>query len=205
MAYSSIEHTGIIYLALGFGGPFGLIAVFYHIFYHAVIKSLMFLTAGSIISMYKTNKISDIKGLFEHNKFLAAALFLGGLGLCGMPPFGIFFSELLILIAAVISKKYAAAALYLICLSLIFLGFLNHLSKMTFGHYSKCHSPEEFKCDNCVCVTSSCRALGAIHGFKMKFAIAVLFVISIFSGIYICFSLREAIAKSVMILLFPAL
>ncbi len=203
IAYSSIEHTGIIYLALGFGGPFGLIAVFYHTFYHAILKSLMFLTAGSIASVYKTTEISKIKGLFEHHKFLAAAMFLGGLGLCGMPPFGIFFSELLVLIAAITAKKYTAAALYLICLSLIFLGFLNHLSRMTFGHYAKCHSEEEFKCETCTRATAGCRALDVNIGFKMKLAIAILFILSITSGVYMVFSLREAMAKSVILLLFP--
>jgi|GEM_PF-263972 len=203
MAYSSIEHTGIIYLALGFGGPFGLTAVFYHTFYHAVNKSLMFLTAGSIIGVYKTNEISKIKGLFEHHKFLAAAAFIGGLGLCGMPPFGIFFSELMILIAAITAKKYLAAALYLLCLSLIFLGFLNHLSRMTFGHYAKCHSSEVFECENCSWATSGCRALDVNMGYKTKFAIAMLFLISISSGVYMIFAMREVIAKSAMLLLSP--
>ncbi|OGM06332.1 MAG: hypothetical protein A2008_02655 [Candidatus Wallbacteria bacterium GWC2_49_35] len=203
MAYSSIEHTGIIYLALGFGGPFGIIAVLYHTFYHAVIKSMMFLTAGSIISVYKTNEISKIKGLFEHHKFLATAIFLGGLGLCGMPPFGIFFSELLILIAAITAKKYLAAALYLICLSLIFLGFLNHLSKMTFGHYAKCHSEEAFECENCSRATAGCRALDVHVGFKTKLAITILFLISITSGVYMIFALKEAMARSAMLLLSP--
>ncbi len=201
IAYSSIEHTGVIYLALGFGGPFGLVAVFYHTFYHALLKSLMFLSAGSVVSIYKTTEIPKIKGLFEHHKFLAVAMFLGGLGLCGMPPFGIFFSELLILIAAITAKKYTAAALYLICLLLIFIGFLNHLSRMTFGHYAKCNSIEEFKCKNCTHTTIGCRALEEGIGFKMKLAIAILFVLSTISGIYMVFSLKEAMAKSVILLL----
>ncbi|OQA81646.1 MAG: Hydrogenase-4 component B [bacterium ADurb.Bin243] len=205
VAYSSIEHTGIIYLALGFGGPFGLIAVFYHTFYHAVLKSLMFLTAGSIISVYKTNEITKIKGLFEHHKFLAVAVFIGGLGLCGMPPFGIFFSELMVLFVGLTAKKYLAAALYLICLSLIFIGFLNHLSKMTFGHYAKCHAEEAFECENCNRATAGCRALDVNVGFKMKLAIAILFVISAVSGIYMISALKEAMAQAVALLMTPGL
>ncbi|HBC74723.1 MAG TPA: hypothetical protein DC017_07715 [Candidatus Wallbacteria bacterium] len=74
---------------------------------------------------------------------------------------------------------------------------------MTFGHYAKCHSEEAFECENCSRATAGCRALDVHVGFKTKLAITILFLISITSGVYMIFALKEAMARSAMLLLSP--
>jgi len=194
LAYSSIEHTGIIFLGLGFGGELGLVGAFYHMFNHAVLKSLMFFTTGSIVQVYETREISKIKGIFERNKFLGSMIFLGGIGLCGMPPFGIFFSEFMILLAGLHSKSYVASSLYLLFLTLIFIGFLNHLSKTAFGHF---HHEDEHHDKN------AGAELVHAHLPEMSAVIVIstLFLISAVSGFYFWKPIKDAIFMSVFSLI----
>lgn len=186
LAYSSIEHTGIIYLGLGFGGVLGIAGAFYHILNHAILKSMMFLTAGSIVQAFGTREISKIRGLSEKSRFLGAVLFLGGLGLCGMPPFGAFFSELLILFAGVKSGHHAVAVAYLAFLVLIFMGFTHHLSRIYFGAVPEGEIREAAEGHE-----------GAAENFKTGFPVALtiafLFTIAIVSGFYLPASVKTAI------------
>ncbi|MEZ7890570.1 MAG: proton-conducting transporter membrane subunit [Candidatus Wallbacteria bacterium] len=201
LAYSSIEHTGIIYLGLGFGGFTGILGAFYHIFNHAILKSMMFLTAGSVIQHYSTKDIFKIKGIFEKNKFLGAVFFLGGLGICGMPPFGIFFSEFMILIAGLKVKSYITVGLYLMCLTFIFIGFLHHLSRTVFSHCPE-HDNLKYETPPVSSISDNLHngQSTVIFGVTSKTAIIILFLISIISGFYMPESLAAAISKAASII-----
>jgi hydrogenase-4 component F len=118
LAYSTIEHAGIVALALGFGGPLGLFAALFHVFAHAFSKSGAFLAAGLVQREYGTTRLGDLHGLWERGttgKMLLAAL----TALAGMPPFGIFVGEFLLVLAGVAAQSWVAlgAGLLGICLA----------------------------------------------------------------------------------------
>lgn len=119
LAYSTIEHAGIVALALGFGGPLGLFAALFHIFAHAFSKSGAFLAAGLVQREYGTTTLAQLHGLWERGatgKMLLAAL----TALAGMPPFGIFVGEFLLVLAGVAAHSWFALATGLVGICLAF-------------------------------------------------------------------------------------
>jgi hydrogenase-4 component F len=95
-AYSSIEHMGIIVFAFGMGGPLANFAGLLHMTMHSLTKSAIFFTVGHIAQVKGTQRIADIGGLTETHPWLGWGLVLGVVAIAGMPPFGIFMSEFLI-------------------------------------------------------------------------------------------------------------
>ncbi len=133
LAYSSVEHIGIVTFAVGVGGQMGFFGALLHLFNHAMAKSLMFLVAGSVTQKYKTKKIARIKGVLEAMPYTGTLLVAGVLAITGVPPFSIFTSEFIIANAGFSEGKMLAAALFLVLLALIFAGMFYHVSKMAFG------------------------------------------------------------------------
>ncbi len=104
-AYSSIEHMGIITFAFGMGGPLASFAGLLHMAMHSLTKSAIFFAVGHIAQVKGTQKIAEIRGLTESHPLLGWGLVLGVIAIAGMPPFGIFMSEFLI-----ITSTFARAA-----------------------------------------------------------------------------------------------
>ena len=96
-AYSSIEHMGIITFAFGMGGPIASFAGLFHMTMHSLTKSAIFFAVGHVSQAKGTQKIADIRGLTESHPVLGWGLVLGVIAIAGMPPFGIFMSEFLII------------------------------------------------------------------------------------------------------------
>jgi len=132
MAYSSVEHMGVVALGFGFGGPLGVAGALYHMLNHSLNKSLMFFGAGNVMRSYGSKEIRDIRGVWTRFPVAGALWLAGAVGITGAPPFGLFLSELVILRAG-FERGYAwsvyATALLLI---VIFIGFLNHFRSMYF-------------------------------------------------------------------------
>jgi hydrogenase-4 component F len=121
LAYSSIEHMGIIALGFGLGGPFGILGGLLQMMNHAFTKSALFFGAGQVYLGLKT-------------KFMTATLwFAAFLAIIGCPPFGIFISETVILFAGIQAGDLLPVALYLILLSIIFAVMLSHAMRMIMG------------------------------------------------------------------------
>jgi hydrogenase-4 component F len=137
LAYSSIEHIGIISIGFGLGSPLAITGAILHVFNHAVTKSLMFFGAGNIVSFYKKHNMNAIRGVIKVLPFTGIMVFLGVFALTGFPPFSIFISEIMILIAAFTNGSYFIAGLLLITLSVIFGAFIYHFSKILFGNLPK--------------------------------------------------------------------
>ena len=133
LAYSSVEHIGIICLGLGFGGVLGLYGALFHVFNHAAAKSLMFFCAGSVAKRYKTNDMHIIRGVSSALPFTGPILILGAFALAGSPPFSVFMSELLILISGLSSGAYIQSGLFLLFAAIIFGGIIHHISGIVFG------------------------------------------------------------------------
>ncbi len=133
LAYSSVEHMGIIALGIGFGGVFGIFGAILHMFNHAMTKSLMFFGAGNILLKHETKEIFNVSGLVKSMPFTGTMFVIGGLAITGSPPFGIFISEFTILTAGFSQGHMLAAVLFLLFIIMIFVGFFNNVSKMAFG------------------------------------------------------------------------
>ena len=100
-AYSSIEHMGIATFAFGLGGPVATFGALLHMLVHSLTKSSIFFTVGHAAQMHRTQDMEKIKGLMRGNPLVGWGMTLGVMAIVGMPPFGVFTSEFLILTATI--------------------------------------------------------------------------------------------------------
>jgi hydrogenase-4 component F len=134
LAYSSIDHGGIMLLALGFGGPLGILGLFLHMTFHAVTKPLLFFCAGNAQQHLGTDIFRKTKGgLIHAMPWTGAAFLMVTLAVTGSPPFSLFLSEFTILRAAFAGGHVFAAVLFVSFLVAIFAGFLVHISGLVLG------------------------------------------------------------------------
>jgi hydrogenase-4 component F len=120
-AYSSVEHMGIIAVALGFGGVLGLYGALLHTLNHAIAKAVLFLGSGDVALRYRTREAAGVRGLLTAVPLTGSALLIGSLAVLGSPPFGLFLSELTIVRAGF---AYASPALPLLLLALLAVAFI---------------------------------------------------------------------------------
>lgn len=130
MAYSSVEHMGVIALGVGFGGPLGIAGALYHMLNHSLNKSLMFFGAGTMMRSYETKEISRIRLVGRRFPVTGAIWLAGAVAITGAPPFSLFASELTILRAGLQTIAAWASFAMAVLLIAIFIGFLNHFRSM---------------------------------------------------------------------------
>ncbi|MHB8908214.1 MAG: proton-conducting transporter transmembrane domain-containing protein [Syntrophales bacterium] len=131
-AYSSVEHMGIITLGFGFGG-IGSFAALLHMIYHSLAKSILFFAAGNVLLRYGSTKIANVRGVLTALPVTGTVLVSAFLAITGVPPFGLFLTEVYILTAGIASHPLAVITA-LILLALIFVGFLRFIATMVFGN-----------------------------------------------------------------------
>ena len=131
-AYSSIEHMGIITFAFGMGGPVANFAALLHMTVHSLTKSAIFFAVGHAAQKTGTQIISDIRGLVTVSPTVGWGLMLGTLAILGLPPFGVFASEFLILTTAMREQPWAAPIL-LAALGIAFAAIFGRVQSMVFG------------------------------------------------------------------------
>lgn len=165
LAYSSIEHMGIMALGFGFGG-IGSFAALIHMMYHSFAKSLLFFSSGSIYLKYGLSKISNIQGMASSMPFTACVFFCGFLAITGVPPFGTFMTEFMILYAGM-AHYPIISFITLVFLILVFAGFLRHIVAMVWSAI-----PESLE-------------KGEIHSKATLFSLAVLTFLLFFISIVI--------------------
>ena len=112
-AYSSIEHMGICAFAFGMGGPLANLAGLLHMTMHSLTKSAIFFAVGHVAQVRGTQQLAQIRGLGETHPALAWGLGIGVVAIAGLPPFGVFTSEFL-----VVSSTFARAPVLAILLVL---------------------------------------------------------------------------------------
>ena len=130
--YSSIEHMGIITFAFGLGGPVANFAALLHMTVHSLTKSSIFFTAGHASQTSGTQQMDGIRGLLGTSPTIGWGLMLGSLAILGMPPFGVFSSEFLILTTAMREHPWTTPFL-LIALGVAFAAIFARVQPMVFG------------------------------------------------------------------------
>lgn len=133
LAYSSIEHIGIVAVGIGLGGVLGLYGALLHMLNHAVVKTLLFFTTGEVRLRYGSTKIENVRGVFKAIPVSGTVMILAAMAIAGAPPFNIFISEFTILKAAAGTASWSAFVLFLLFATVIFGGMLYHFGSMAFG------------------------------------------------------------------------
>ena len=134
-AYSSIEHMGIVAFAFGMGGPVANFAALLHMTVHSLTKSAIFFAVGHAAQKAGSQLMDDIRGLVITNPTIGWGLMLGALAILGMPPFGVFASEFLILTTAMHQQPWATPIL-LLALGVAFAAIFGRVQPMVFGETS---------------------------------------------------------------------
>ncbi len=133
LAYSSIEHMGIIALSFGAGGPFGFYAALLHIFNHAIGKPLMFFVTGRIKGRCDTVETEQVSGVIKAMPLVGTVGFAGIMALAGAPPFGMFISEFLMLKALASGGHWVIMGVFLAAGGVVFYGLLRSFGGMFLG------------------------------------------------------------------------
>ncbi|MEI6286398.1 MAG: proton-conducting transporter membrane subunit [Bacillota bacterium] len=133
LAYSSIEHIGIITLGLVGDCYLAAYGMIFHILNHAINKSVLFYLTGEIILVFKTKHVSRITQLFSKTPKLGWLLFLGMASIVGLPPFSVFFSKLYILFGLMAGGRYVVAVVALLAIAVIFMLMLKTVMQMCCG------------------------------------------------------------------------
>ena len=121
LAYSSVEHMGILVLGMGIGGA-AVFGVLLHLVNNGLTKGVLFLSAGNIHRAYDSKLTTHVSGALRRVP-VSGALFLAGFfAITGSPPFGVFLSEFIILRAAIDSDQFLIAGLFLAMLFVVFVG-----------------------------------------------------------------------------------
>ncbi len=132
LAYSSIEHMGLAVIGLALG-PLGVFAAWLHVVNHALAKSLSFLLAGRLLHRYGTADIDGVRGVLRVMPWTGGLFAVGILALVGLPPFGLFVSEFLLVRAAVMTRHLWLAGTMLVLLLTAFVALVSHVGPMLYG------------------------------------------------------------------------
>ena len=133
LAYSSIEHMGIMAIGFGVGTPLAVFGALFHVMAHSLAKSAAFMSAGNVIQGYGTTKTDEVHGLRDRMPFTSVALTVSVLMLIGLPPFAVFVGELSILNGMADAGMYWLVAVFIILLIMIFAGFVRNVLPMMSG------------------------------------------------------------------------
>jgi hydrogenase-4 component F len=140
LAYSSIEHMGLIVFSLAFGA-FGAMIAMIHMVGHALIKSMLFFGAGNILQRFKSTKFEHVAGVMKKLPYTGALFLAGVFLLLATPPSALFMSEYLLISRAIFVHPYLIA-LVLLSLAVIAAGFMRAFMPMLFGEPKEGYNPE---------------------------------------------------------------
>jgi len=133
LAYSSIEHMGLLALAAAAGGTLAIAAALLHVLGHGLAKSSLFVVSGRILTTEGTTKIADLRGLLSRRPGVAVPYLAGMAALLGLPPFSLFFSEVAIVVAGFQRGLGWVMVVAVVLLLVLFAGLARHSATMTLG------------------------------------------------------------------------
>ena len=132
LAYSSVEHMGILAVGVSFGAPVALAGVLLHVLAHAAAKGNAFMGAGVFTVKYGSKQISVLRGGLDVLPWSGPLFLLAVLALAAMPPSGIFRSEFQIVYGGLGSGHYVAAAVLVVLVTVAFFGLTASATRMLF-------------------------------------------------------------------------
>jgi hydrogenase-4 component F len=132
LAYSSVEHMGILALGIGIGGA-ATFGAMLHTVNHSFTKAMLFLAAGNILAVYRTKSTTRVRGLLRTLPVTGVLWLAGFLAIVGSPPFGPFVSELMILKGVLDAGHPFIAVIYLAALAMVFVGMATVFLHMAYG------------------------------------------------------------------------
>lgn len=181
LAYSSVEHLGLIAIGIGLNNPLAMFGALFHIFNHAVNKALMFFSAGRVAQSYGTHNLEKISGVRGALPVTGLAMLVGIFALIGFPPGSIFISEFYLLGGAFLGGHYFIGVLLLGFLAVIGGALLYHFGKVLFGKRPEQNiSPKE--------------------PFSSLLAYSFLLVFIIGLGVFVPFVLQKSLLAAVGVL-----
>jgi len=131
LAYSSISQIGYVLFALAIGTPLAILGGLFHLLNHASIKSLLFLNAGAIVYRTESRDLEKMGGLSQKMPVTGTTSLIGSLSMSGLPPFGGFWSKLIIIMAAIQSNKIILACVAIL-ISIVTLTYYMKYQKKAF-------------------------------------------------------------------------
>lgn len=178
LAYSSIEHMGIIAIAIGIFSPLSVFGALLHMINHSFTKSMLFLSSGSVLQKYNTKDISQVKGILRLLPVTGTVFLLGLFAIAGTPPFSVFTSEFIVISSIFQKNNFFVGMLLIILLAIVFTGIALSMFKMFHG------------------VNISNETSSGELNIPGVIAIVVLFVIITATGLFIPNELKELIEKA---------
>ena len=133
LAYSSIEHMGIIAIAFGIFTPLSIFGGLLHMVNHSFTKSMLFLSSGNVLQKYQTKEISHIRGMLKVLPVTGTVFLLGLFAIAGTPPFSVFASEFVIITSIFEKHNFFVGMLVILLLAIIFTGIALTMFKMFYG------------------------------------------------------------------------
>lgn len=139
-SYSSIEHMGLMTFAFGVGSPWATFAALFHMTTHSLTKSAIFVTVGHAAQLAGTQRMEKIRGLILTQPTIGWGLLIGTVAIAGFPPFGVFASEFLVLVATMHDYPWLTPLL-LLGIGIAFAGLFRHLQSMVYGEIPQGQTP----------------------------------------------------------------
>ncbi|WP_226051091.1 hydrogenase 4 subunit F [Dickeya chrysanthemi] len=133
LAYSSVENMGLIAVALGIGGPLGILAALLHTLNHSLAKTLLFCGSGNVLLKYGTRDMDAVKGILRVAPVTGALLAGGALALGGMPPFNVFLSEFMTVTAGIHAGQLPLVLVLLVLLTVVLAGLIRMIATSVLG------------------------------------------------------------------------
>jgi len=179
LAYSSVEHMGILILGVSLGG-LGLYGSLLHAINNGLAKGVLFLAAANIHRAYGSKRVEDVRGAIRRLPATGALFLAGFFAITGSPPFGLFISEFTILRAAIAGGHVGVAITFLTLLFIIFVGMSATVLSIVQGEPSQ-------------------KALSSKHkeGFTTVAPIMAFLGLVLILGVYVPPSLSAALSKAV--------
>jgi len=134
LAYSSIEHVGIMAVGVGLGAEAGVFGALLHMTYHSLAKPVSLFSAGTLAQLHSSSDFARIgTGTFSRAPIASTLFVLAAIMITGSPPFGLFFSEMTILRAGFLGSHVKVTAIFLAALIVLFCGFAFQVGRLVLG------------------------------------------------------------------------
>ena len=134
LAYSSIEHVGIMAVGVGLGGETAVFGALLHMTYHTFAKPVAFFSAGTLAQLHQSSDFEAIgPGTLGRAPVASALLVLAAMFVTGSPPFSLFFSEMMILRGGFLGSHVVATSVFLAALIILFCGFAYQIGRLVLG------------------------------------------------------------------------